>query len=37
MQRFPGFFILSYKGSNLLNEDNRISLHLCNFIKYHIM
>lgn len=37
MQRFPTHFILHYKGSNLLNEDNRISLQLCNFIVCHIL
>ena len=37
MQRFPALFILHYKGSNLLNEDNRISLYLCDFIERHIL
>lgn len=37
MQRFPSLFILYYKGSNLLNEDNRTSLHLCDFIRHHIL
>jgi hypothetical protein len=37
MQRFPTLFILHYKGSNFSNEDNRNSLHLCDFIRHHIM